>query len=208
MSYLKRTSTLVVALGLFITLGLSGAWADAGAQTVPGGGYGVYGGGYGVYGAGPRLGENVELALANADRLGLTEAQVVELQAIGEGVRREVVPLQEELASLRARISSGAVTYGESAGLLRGLLVEIDEVAAPYRRGVAETLTPEQHAELRRMMYATRAYPGWGYGRGSSVRGTGVWRGRGGGFGGGTWARPGRAGQGLRGGRGLGGRWW
>lgn len=202
MSYVKRTSTLFVAAGLAVALALSGAWAEARAQPVSGSGYGVFG-------AGPRLGENVELALENADRLGLSEAQVVELEAIAEGLRREVVPLRDELTGLRARISSGEVTYAESAGLLRGLLAEIEEVATPYRRGVAETLTPEQHAELGRMMYATRAYPGWGQGRrGPGGRGSGWYRGRGGGFRGGPWVRPGRGGPGLRGAPGLDRRGW
>lgn len=193
MSLTTRTLALLVACAL------SGVWSHAWAQTAPGGGYRVYG-------VGPRLGENVELALRNAERLGLSEGQIAELNAIREGLQWEVAPIQEQIAGLRAGIRAGEVTYEASAEELRTLLVQLDELAEPYRRGVAETLTAEQHAALQQMMYDTRPYPAWG-GRGFNRGGAGWYRGgRGSGFGFGAWRRPGRGAAGF--GRRPGPRGW
>ena len=49
--------------------------------------------GLGLYGLGPRLGENVELALELQDQLGLSAEQVGSLQTLRAGISKEVDPL-------------------------------------------------------------------------------------------------------------------
>lgn len=202
MSSIKQTLVIVVALAV------SGAGSEAWAQR------GAGWGGYGVNGIGPRLGENIGLALQNSDRLGLSEEQVAGLRTLQAGVEQEVAPLEAEVEALRAGMRTGEVSYATGAGELRTLLTELDSVSEPYRQRVAEILTPDQHLTLQGMMYDTRPYPGGWYGRAGPGVGVRSWGGTGvgvrprAGLGRGA-AWGGRGGRGRwagRGGRGAG--WW
>jgi hypothetical protein len=139
-----------------------------------------------VYGVGPRLGENLQLALQQQDRLGLSSAQVEQLRELQSGVERVVTPLEQEIDQFRSSIGSGGVSYARGQARLLELLAEFEAAAEPYRIGVSEVLTPDQHATLQRMMYDTRPYGrGWagaGYGRvarGTALGGRGFGRGAG-----------------------------
>jgi hypothetical protein len=124
------------------------------------------GGGLGLYGYGPRLGENVQLALELRDQLGLSEEQIASLRDLQEGIQRDVGPLQAEIDQLRAHIISGEVNRLDGLLTLEQLLAESQEVAAPYRAGVTTILTTDQHLRLQEIMWNTRPGPdtGWGLG--------------------------------------------
>ena len=155
MSVAKRTMMVLLALAL------SGWGSQAWAQR------GLGGGGLRVYGVGPRLGENIQLALQNQDQLGLSADQVQQLQDLQIGIQEEVLPLQQEIDALRSRIGLGDVAYAQGVGQLQALMAEYQTAADPYRTRVVNILTPAQHTALQQMMYRTRPYGGRGYGRGS-----------------------------------------
>ncbi len=175
---------------------------------------GVGGPGLRINGVGPRLGENVQLALQNQARLGLSSEQVARLQELQPGIESEIVPLENELNAARMSLQSGGVGYPEGQAQLQELLARFETAAQPYRTAVAEILTPTQHAALQQMLYATRPYWTPGYGRAAVGWGAvapGAYGGYGyGGYGYGRGFGAGRAWGGAWGGRGWGrgaGRW-
>lgn len=212
---------------MLLALAVSGGGQILSAQQGQGGR------GLGLFGIGPRLGENVALALEFQDQLGLSQDQVASLQVLQNGIREDLEPLEAEVNGLRAGILAGEVNSGEGLATLQGLVTEYQAVAAPYRTQVDAILTPAQHQTLQGIMWENRPVQGQGLGVNSGVRpglgyGQGVWLGRGAGAGlgrggglglrqgGGAWlgqgAGLGRAtglGLGRGGGRGLGrGRQW
>ena len=180
------------------------------------------GGGLGIYGFGPRLGENVHLALENRGQLGLSDEQTGALEELSRGIQEELAPLQADIDNLRYAIISGEASRVGGVPQLQGLVAEYDAVAEPFQTRITSILTVEQHAALQDIMFATR--PGLGAGWGAGV-GAGLGLAPGAGPGLGLPPRPylgrnlgagfGRgAGLGVRrgfvrgGGRGLGRRWW
>ena len=198
--FLKR-GTLILCLALAI----SGAGQILSAQMGP------VGGGLRLNGVGPRLGENVQMALEARDELGLTEDQMARLQELAAGIQEEVSPLETEIAGLQRQILAGEVDYVPSIRRLQDLHLQYDEVAAPYRTGVTSILSVDQHRVLQSIMFDT--WPGtrgvWS-GRGVGLgRGAAYWGGRGygAGYGAGRGFARG-AGRGFsRAGRGN-NRWW
>jgi len=194
-------------LVVFLTLALAGGADTLSAQQ------GLGSGGLGLYGLGPRLGENVALALELQAELGLSGEQVQALQELGAGIQTEVAPLEEEIEGLRNQILTGEVAERDGLIRLQSLLSDYDEVAEPYRAGVSSILTLDQHQALQVVMFESRPYPGgggWGIGAGYAGYGRGIAYGRGGrGAGMGYGARPayGRgAAVGFRGSMALGAR--
>jgi hypothetical protein len=189
---------------LFFALALSGFGHLLSAQQGPGGR------GLGLYGVGPRLGENVQMALELRQQLGLSPDQVEALRDLEAGIQEDVVPLDLQIAALRSQLLAGEVEW--SAGLLQlqELQLQYQVAADPYRTRVTEVLSPDQHQALQALMFETR--PGAGLGLGAGVRplggwglGVGVSGGRGLGRGGGLGlGRGGGLGLGRGGGRGLG----
>jgi len=176
-------------LAVFIALALAGGGNSLTAQR----GFGA-GEGLGVFGLGPRLGENIELALLLQEQLSLSGEQVGALQELQIAIQQDVAPLEAEIYALRARFISGEVTRFEDVSQLQDLLTRYEAAATPYRTGVATILTADQHGELQGLMYNTRpgsgAYlgrAGLGIGRGVALgagramvgRGAGVGWGRG-----------------------------
>jgi hypothetical protein len=213
MSCMKR------ALVITLALALSGGGAFLSAQR------GLGGQGLGMYGLGPRLGENITLALEHQEHLQLTGDQVDALLLLQEGIREDVEPLGQEIDGLRASILAGDVSSLEGVTLLQDLFVAYETAADPYRIQVANLLSPAQHQALQGIMWETRPYYGRGLGLyGAGVGGAGylgagqsVWMGRAGlglgrgagmGIGLGRGARGMGRGLGRGGGRGLGLRWW
>ncbi len=176
-------------VAVFIALALAGGGDSLTAQR----GFGV-GRGLGVYGLGPRLGENIEIALQFQEQLNLSGEQVGALQELQVGIQQNVAPLEAEIYDLRARMMSGEVTRFAGVSQLQDLFTRYDAAGTPYRTGVATILTADQHRELQGLMYNTRpvqgAYLGGaasglgrgfgiGAGRGIVGRGAGVGWGRG-----------------------------
>lgn len=179
--------------------------AVAGLGSPLNGQWGRAGGGLGLYGYGPRLGENVQLALDLQERLGLSAAQVSSLQDLQAGIRHDVAPVEAAIADLRNGILAGDVDQSDGLARLQLLLANFEEVAAPYRTEVAGVLTPDQHRSLQAILLTSRPVPGaeWGMGAGTGLglrsgvappaaalgvrplggRGLGVGYGRGGGVG-------------------------
>jgi hypothetical protein len=191
--FLKR-STLI----FFVALAFSGAGQCLQAQ------WGPAGGGLRLNGIGPRLGENVQLALEARDELGLSSDQVAQLQELAAGIEAEVTPLDADIDALRSQIMAGDVDYVTGLRQLQELQLLYDEVADPYRTGVTSILSVEQHRVLQSIMFdswpgagsawagggawygrmgrnrAVGYGPGVGYGRGAGLgRGAGVWGGYG-----------------------------
>ena len=196
-------------LVVFLTLALAGGADTLSAQQ------GLGSGGLGLYGLGPRLGENVALALELQAELGLSGEQVQALQELGAGIQTEVTPLEEEIEGLRNQILTGEVAERDGLIRLQSLLSDYDEVAEPYRAGVSSILTLDQHQALQVVMFESRPYPGrggWGVGAGYAGYGRGIAYGRGGrgagvGYGYGRGAAVGFRGSmalGARGGVGMG----
>jgi len=156
-------------LAVFIALALAGGGNSLTAQR----GLGV-GEGLGVYGLGPRLGENIELALLLQERLNLSGEQVGALQELQIAIQQEVAPLEAEIDAFRARFISGEVTRFEGVSQLQDLLTRYEAAATPYRTGVATILTADQHGELQGLMYNTRPGSGVYLGRAGSGIGRGV----------------------------------
>lgn len=152
MSFTKRVTTGLVVLAM------AGAVSPASSQVGPAGV------GRRIFGVGPRLGENIQLALQNQDRLGLSSDQVGQLQELQAGVERDVMPLEDEIEAIRSSLQAGNVGYAEGQARLQDLLVRYETAAEPYRTGVNDVLTPSQHDTLRWMMFDSRPYPQMGYG--------------------------------------------
>jgi hypothetical protein len=180
----------------------------------------------GLYGYGPRLGENVELALEYRERLGLTQEQVLALEELQIGILGEVAPLRMEIEELRAQIISGEFDRVDGILALQDLRAALDDAAAPYRAGVTSILTVQQHTALQGILWSTRpgaeaswdlwsgggpgTEPGFAYGGRVGVGFYGR-RGAGPGWGGRAWAGRGpgaRAGFHRGRGAGMGLRWW
>jgi hypothetical protein len=205
----------IFAFALFLAVAL--AVAGGGDQLTAQRGRG--GGGLGIYGFGPRLGENIQLALDNQDHLGLSGEQVASLQDLLSGIQDELGPLQAGIDDLRYRIIGGEVERVDGIESLQALLEDYESAAAPFRTEVTRILTADQHMELQNIMWATRPGPGTGWGAGpdltvgtapglgpapASAYGPGLGLGRGyyGGRGPGRGAGLGR-GAGVRAGRGF-----
>ena len=191
-------------VAVFVALALAGGGTSLTAQRGVGAG-----GGLGVYGLGPRLGENIQLALQFQEQLNLSQEQVVALQELQVGTQQDVAPLEAEIDDLRARIISGDVPQFAGVSELQDLLARYEAAATPYRTGVATILTADQHWQLQELMYNSligtgaylgRAGPGIARGVGLGVRrgfvgrgaGAGLGRGSGLGFGRGAWRGVGR----------------
>ncbi len=210
-------SRIRCALVMALVLALAGGGHLLSAQQ------GLGGQGLGLYGVGPRLGENVELALEFQDLLGLSPEQVGSLEALQNGIRQDVEPLEAEIAFLRAGLMNGEVSRVDGLVQLQDFLIQFQAAAEPYRVQVENILTPAQHGALQGIMLETRPLQGralgaagWGMGWNPGFSsGQGVWLGRGAGRGLGRGAamgfgRGGGPGLGrgfVRGGRGRGLRW-
>lgn len=187
--------------------------------------------GLGLNGFGPRLGENVVLALELQGELGLSPEQVGSLQSLQAGIQEDVQPLEGEIFGLRSGISAGEVAYADGLARLQELFGEYEKAAAPYRTEMQGILTPVQHQTLQGIMWESgiaqgRNLGGVGLRRGLNpvpgvVAGQGVGRGAGLGLGRGVGLGVGRAGGlnldrgaglsrglGRMGGRGMGVRRW
>jgi len=114
---------------------------------------------------GPRLGENVELALEIRDQLGLSAQQVESLQALQVGIDMDVHPLAAEITTFRALIRGGEMDPVEGLTQLQGLLNQYQLVVEPYRLEVDAILSPTQHRMLQQVMLETRPLPALGMGR-------------------------------------------
>ncbi len=196
-------SLIRCALVMALALALSGGGHLLSAQQ------GLGGQGLGLYGIGPRLGENVELALEFQDLLGLSAEQVGSLEALRNGIRQDVDPLGAEITDLRARLMAGEVSRVDGLVQLQDFLVQFQAAAEPYRIQVETLLTPAQHGALQGIMLETRplqgralgaAGMGMGWNPGFSS-GQGMWLGRGAGPG---YGRGAAMGFGRGGGPGLG----
>ena len=172
---------------------------------------GLAGGGLGLNGVGPRLGENVALALELQNELGLSGDQVQTLQNLKGGIANEVEPVEAEINALRAMIQGGSTPARDGLLRLQALYEEYQIVAEPYRTQIDAVLTPQQHEALQGIMWESRPYGGLGLGRAGtttpmgSALGAGQPLGLRGGVGLGRGARVGIGqGAGLRAGRGIG----
>jgi len=145
-------------------LAIALALAVSGGEPVLSAQQGQVGTGLGLYGLGPRLGENVELALELRGELGLSAEQVGSLQTLLAGISQDVDPLAGEITELRAMVMAGEVDRVESLVQLQGLLAQYRTVAAPYQTGVETILTAAQHETLRALMWETRPIPSSGLG--------------------------------------------
>jgi len=125
------------------------------------------GGGLGIYGFGPRLGENVQLALENRGQLGLSAEQVTALEELQGGIGETLGPLHSEIDNLRYGIISGESDQVAGVADLQKLLSDYDMAAEPFQARVTQILTAEQHSALQDIMLATRPGPGSGWGVGS-----------------------------------------
>lgn len=132
------------------------------------------GGGFGLYGLGPRLGENIDLALELKDDLGLTTEQVGALQELDKLIQAELGPLDDDIELLRSRILAGKVTGSQGLLQLESLLAEYESAAEPYRVEVSNILTPDQHRLLQAGMFETRPGLGRGFPQGSPGVGVGA----------------------------------
>ena len=183
-------SRIKCVLVMFLALAVSGGGHLLSAQQ------GLGGGGLGLYGVGPRLGENVALALEFQDQLGLSQDQVASLQLLQDGIRQDVEPLETEMAGLRAGIQAGEVNSVDGLATLQELFGEFQTVSAPYRAQVDAVLSPVQHQTLQGIMWESRPIQGQGFG--TSGQGMGWNSGLAPGLGSGQSMRPGRgAGMGL-----------
>ena len=174
---------------MFLALAVSGGGHLLSAQQ------GLGGGRLGLYGVGPRLGENVALALEFQDQLGLSQDQVASLQLLQDGIRKDVEPLETEINGLRAAILAGEVSSVDGLAVLQGLFGEFQAVSQPYRTQVDAILGPVQHQTLQGIMWESRPLQGQGLGTAgmgmgwnpgvSPVLGAGqgMWFGRGAGLG-------------------------
>lgn len=146
-------------------------------------------------GGGPFVGQAVEKALENQQKLGLTRDQVSQLQELKRILDTQVTPLAEEMKTLREKIRSGQVERNEGLREMQALAGRLMEAAAPLRGRMPEILTEAQHRQLREILRAERPAGRGGLGLGPRMMRWG-WGGRGG-----AW------GPAFRGGFGWQGRW-
>lgn len=164
-------STSKRALLVVLIIALSGAGHPLFGQRGRGGV------GLGINGLGPRLGENIQLALARKADLGLSAAQVSSLQGLQAQVLENVEPLAVQIDEMRAGIQTGDLDPYQGTATLQELLANYEIVANPYRTEVTSLLSTNQHAALQQMMWATRGGAGQGLGMGTVGRGLGAGRG-------------------------------
>ncbi len=155
-------------LAILLLLAVAGGGEALSAQR------GVAAGGLGLRGFGPRLGENVDMALEHQSQLGLSAEQIAALQEIRAGIQRDVEPLEALLNDLQGGIARGEVVGPQGWSQLQELRAQYEEVAEPYRAGVVSVLTMAQHQSLQRLMFATRTPAAWGRGWAPDV-GPGAW---------------------------------
>jgi len=149
---------MVVAIGLVSVMALTAATAFAWG---PGGGRGMgYGWGYGPYGAGPAV------AAPN-----LSADQVAKIQKIQSDRYAEVAKVRNELftkqTELRALFREPALDQAKIAAKqkeIAALQAQLQEKTLAARTAVAETLTPEQRAQMP--AFGPGMGPGFGPGRG------------------------------------------
>jgi hypothetical protein len=122
--------------------------------------------GQGIFGLGPRLGENVALALDLQRELDLSTQQIEALEALGAEMETHLGPLEDELDFLREEMMNAEVGWSEGTLRLRESLAHYQEAAEPFRNGVADILSEEQHLLLQAAMFDTRPVYGRGLGRG------------------------------------------
>lgn len=166
-------------------------------------------GGLGLNGLGPRLGENVALALDLQSELGLSSEQIQALQDLGAGIQLDVAPLEEEIDGLRNQILAGEVAERDGLVELQNLLADYEAAAEPYRSGITTILSAVQHRSLQAAMFETRPYLDQGVlgARAGYGRGVAYGRGLSPGFGYGVRPAYGRGGaMGFRGNMALGAR--
>jgi hypothetical protein len=121
-------NTMITAkrcLAVILLLAVAGGAESLTAQRALGGG------GLGLRGLGPRLGENVDMALQHQDQLGLSAEQVAALQEIRAGIQRDVEPLQGLMDDLRGGILRGEVAGPQGWNQLQELWAEYDVAAEP-----------------------------------------------------------------------------
>ena len=153
--------SLAIALAFVVSFGGSVLSAQEGQARA----------GLGLYGFGPRLGENLDLALELQEELGLSAEQVGSLKNLRAGVSKDVDPLAVEITGLRTMIMAGEVDRVEGLTRIQELLAAYEVVAAPYRTEVETVLTPTQHGILQSVMWEIR--PGFGQGQGAFGQGQG-----------------------------------
>ena len=177
MSSLTRGAWSLLAAALVLSLTAQPLFAQRGRS----------GSGLGLYGFGPRLGENIQLALENQTTLGLSQEQVQVLDDLQTGIQRDVAPLASKMDGIRQSILDGEVDPIRGLSRLRDLEADFVAAADSYRSRVASVLSAEQHLALQEMMYTTRASGGLGRGglgvsgipSGSDVTGVPIYPGRG-----------------------------
>jgi Spy/CpxP family protein refolding chaperone len=128
------------------------------------------GGGVGGRAAGPHAGRSLDILLENQEALGLTDAQLAQIQDMKTTMDTEVAPLAEELRTLRDQIRAGEVDRDKGFRQLQGLRGELMTASAPLRGRLQEILTVEQHRALQAEVWQSRP----GMGRGMGFRGPGT----------------------------------
>ncbi len=137
--------------------------------------------------AGPNVGRSVDIVLEHQEDLDLTNDQVAQLRELQASLNEDVLPLAEELRTLRSAIREGSVDRTQGLRRLQALRGEMMTAAAPFRGRVQEILTAEQHTRLEALVRQNRPGAG-GFGAGRPGPGrAGVFRGRGAGRG--AWGR-------------------
>lgn len=125
------------------------------------------GSGLGLYGFGPRLGENIALALELEEELGLTRDQIQALRDLDSRIQQDVAPILGEIDGLRGEILDGTASGRQGLLEMERLFLEFETAAEPFRAEVAAILTPDQHRQLQAAMFDTRPGLGRGLARGS-----------------------------------------
>lgn len=150
-------------LVILFLVALAGASQPLSAQR------GLGGGGLGLNGLGPRMGENIALAMDLQGELGLSGDQIQALQDLGEEIDANLGPMEDEIDGLRDRVMAGDVAWAEGVLLLQQSIEEYQIAAEPYRITMTEILTSQQHLFLQSAMFDTRLPYGRGLGRGAGV---------------------------------------
>ncbi len=149
--------------------------------------------------AGPHAGGSPAIALEHQEELELDGDQVAQLEELQAALEADVLPLAEEMKSLREQIREGEVARDDGFRRMEALRGQLITAAAPLRGRVQEILTVAQHRRLQMLVRQGRP----GFGRAGAMRGSPRVRGggamqRGMGFRG----RPGQI-RGFRGMRGM-----
>ncbi|MGD2122428.1 MAG: hypothetical protein PVJ76_11820 [Gemmatimonadota bacterium] len=116
---------------------------------------------------GPNLGQSVELALENQEKLELSQDQVAQLQEMKTVLDSEVAGLAEEMKGVRESIWAGEVDRDEGFQQIEALRGRLITASAPLMGRVQEILTVEQHNKLQPMVRRGRP----GLGRAAAVAG-------------------------------------